>query len=190
MIWDDLRTLLKYAKMLQVRLDEIESDLDALNNTCVDLRTAVMLQGEAASERFDVLVQKLSTIEQALIPSEAAHFVFLSISDGVILEVSQMQMSVEKVCQLKIAPVDKFGNPAKVDGAPAWSLTDPALGSLAVDADGMGAVFTPAGTVGALSVQVNADADLGDGVKTIAGELPLELLAGEAIAVNVSGLVV
>ncbi len=87
---------------------------------------------------------------------------------------------------LSIAIKDKFGNLAKVDGAPQWALTDAALGTLAVADDGMGAVFTPTGVVGLLKVQVTADADLGEGVKSILGELDIEVLAGEAVAVEIA----
>lgn len=191
MIWDDVKALLKIGRDLTAHLNSIDSKLST-HDTKLDVvyenqRMHLAMLQNFIDERYRELHAQLRSLEAALIPTEAAYVVFLNVSDGITTEVTSMQMSIEKVCQLKIAPVDKFGNPAKVDGVPAWSLTNPALGALEVDADGMGAKFTPAGALGALAVQVNADADLGEGVKSIVGELPLELLAGEAVAVNVSG---
>jgi hypothetical protein len=106
--------------------------------------------------------------------------------NGQKIEVTNMFLKVSDQLPVSIAIKDKFGNTASVEGAPAWALTDAALGTLNVAEGGMSAVFTPAGTVGVLKVQVSADADLGEGVKTILGELEIELLAGEAVSVEVS----
>jgi hypothetical protein len=193
MIWNDMVKALALLKSLTHQVDVVSQQCALLETKVkelsqqIDVRNQETLKSLAATEAR--LSELLDAIEVAVIPSEAARFIFMVESDGNFMEIENMQMSVDKVCTLKIAPVDKFGNAAKVDGMPSWSLTDPSLGALAVDADGMGATFTPSGALGALSVQVNADADLGEGVKTIAGELPLELLAGEAAVVNVSGTV-
>lgn len=97
-----------------------------------------------------------------------------------------MNLKVTQKLPLSIKPVDKFGNDAKVDGKPEWSLTDPALGDLAVSDDGMSCELTPKGPVGSCIVQVSADADLGEGVKAILGELPMEFLAGDAESLSIS----
>lgn len=194
MLWSDIADVLRILKFLTAKFQELFTRLDQLE--AIERLTNLLIQARFDGLNYDLkafearLIARLEKLEAALIPAEAARVLFFVESDGSLMEVSSMQMVVDKVLKLKIAPVDKFGNPAKVDGAPAWSLTDPALGALVADADGMGATFTPAGAVGSLAVQVNADADLGEGVKTLAGELPVELLAGEAVAVNVSGEVV
>lgn len=95
---------------------------------------------------------------------------FLKVSD-------QLPLSVE----LK----DKFGNAANVDGKPVWAVTDEALASIEVSEDGKSAVLKPKGAVGSLKVQVSADADLGEGVKSIVGELAVDLLPGEAVTVEI-----
>jgi hypothetical protein len=99
-------------------------------------------------------------------------------------EILHMFLPVNKKLPVSIEIKDKFGNPAKADGAPSWALSDESLGSLAVAADGMSAEFSPSGSVGSLKLQVKADSDLGDGVKEILGELSLDLLAGEAVLVE------
>lgn len=94
-----------------------------------------------------------------------------------------MFLKVSDSLPLSIEIKDKFGNMAKVDGAPAWAVTDASLATVEVAADGLSAVLKPVGAVGSFKVQVSADADLGEGVKAILGELDIELLSGEAVAV-------
>src|SRR6266478_125156 len=82
--------------------------------------------------------------------------------------IKMLQLTDTQKCTLSIAPVDAKGNPAPVDGAPSWSVSDPALLDVAPAADGLSAVVTAKGPLGAGQVNVQADADLGAGVVTIA----------------------
>ena len=97
-----------------------------------------------------------------------------------------MNLKVTQSLPVSIEIKDKFGNPAQVDGVPAWSLTDPSKGALAVGENGLSAVFTPAGPMGDVSIQVSADADLGEGTKSILGELPVSILAGDAATISIA----
>jgi hypothetical protein len=124
-------------------------------------------------------------IEGFLYPGRAVKMVFTAKLFGLKLGVRDMQLKVSFKLPLSIKLVDKFGNLAPVDGAPVWALTNPALGTLTVAEGGLSAEFVPAGVVGSLVVQVSADADLGEGVKTILGELPLDLLAGDAASIQI-----
>lgn len=87
---------------------------------------------------------------------------------------------------LSIAIKDLKNNDAKVDGVPAWSVTDPSLASLAVADDGMSAVLSPVGGLGAFKVQVHADADLGADIKDILGEMDVDIIAGDAATIAIS----
>jgi hypothetical protein len=130
------------------------------------------------------ICDRLAHIEAFLCPPRrVVKMVFATTIGGMKMEISYMQLKVSNKLPLSIKLVDKFGNPAVVDGAPVWALTNPALGSLVVAEGGLSAEFIPAGAVGSLTVQVSADADLGEGVKTIFGELPIDLLAGDAVNV-------
>lgn len=101
-----------------------------------------------------------------------------------------MFLKVTEKAKISIKISDKFGNEAKVDGKPVWALSAE-LGTLEVAEDGLSAVFSPGPAVGALMVQVKADADLdATGVKEILGELALDLLAGEAEKVELAAEVV
>jgi hypothetical protein len=79
-----------------------------------------------------------------------------------------------------IAPKSKAGNPAPVQGIPAWSSSDETVLLVTPAEDGMSAVVKAVGPTGAASVKVSADADLGEGVKTIEGILNVGVEAGEA----------
>lgn len=100
-----------------------------------------------------------------------------------------MFLKVTQKAKISISIKDKHGNEAKVDGLPLWSLSSD-LAEMTVAADGMSAELAPKGTVGACLVQVKCDADLGEGVKEILGELNLDLLAGDAESVSLSGEVI
>lgn len=129
------------------------------------------------------IFDRIDRIEAILFPPGVAQIFFMTTIGGMRLEISYMQLKVTNKLPLSLKLVDKFGNPAPVDGAPVWSLTNPALGTLNVAADGMSAELVPAGPLGSFSVQVSADADLGEGVKTIFGELPIDLIGGDAVSV-------
>ena len=89
-------------------------------------------------------------------------------------------------CSLSIQPVDAHGNPALVDGTPIWSVSDPSVLSIAAAADGLSAEIAALGPVGTSQVSVQADADLGSGVVTIAGTLDVQVAAGQAVGLSIS----
>lgn len=89
---------------------------------------------------------------------------------------------------LSVQPIDAAGNPAKIDGVPAWSVVgaNPEILALEVAGDGLSCEVLTAGQLGTAQVMVSADADLGEGVKTISGVLDIEVQGGEAVSLNVS----
>lgn len=90
---------------------------------------------------------------------------------------------VQKV-KLKVNPVSKAGNPATVDGAPKWSVSDETILTLAVSEDGLGAEVVSTGKLGTAQVSVVADADLGDGVTELTGTLDVEVKASAAVTLG------
>lgn len=97
-----------------------------------------------------------------------------------------MNLKVSQNLPCTIDIKDARGNPALVDGPPVWSVTDAALATVVAAADGMSALVSPIGPMGSFQVQVNADADLGAGVKTIVGTLDIDLVAGDASIVTIA----
>lgn len=92
---------------------------------------------------------------------------------------------VQKV-ELSISPTSAAGNPAPLDGAPVWSSSDESVLVVTASEDGLSAVAVTTGKLGRAQVNVSADADLGEGVKTITGVLDVEVRVSEAVSLAVS----
>lgn len=129
-----------------------------------------------------VFVSKLNQIIELLKPSIAETIEFFVNNR----KVETMNLKVTQNLPVSIQIKDKFGNSAQVDGAPVWSSTDTSLCEIEAAADGMSALVKPRGGVGSCGVQVTADADLGEGVKSILGELELTFLPGDAETISIA----
>lgn len=81
---------------------------------------------------------------------------------------------------------DAFGNPAKVDGVPEWSSSDPSILTVTPAADGLTAVAETVGPLGNVQVRVSADADLGAGVRPITAVDEVSVEASEAVTLGIS----
>lgn len=92
----------------------------------------------------------------------------------------------EQKVSLAIDPRTAAGNPAKLDGAPVWSVSDANVLALTVAEDGLSAVVTATGALGASQVSVTADADLGEGVRPIAAVLDVTVVAAEAATLAIT----
>ena len=83
-------------------------------------------------------------------------------------------------------PLDKKGKPAKVQpGSVAFSIDQPDAATVTQDASDPFTALVVAGNPTAdgspATITISADADLGDGVKTITGVEPLIVTSGEAV---------
>lgn len=86
---------------------------------------------------------------------------------------------------VKVAFKDAKGKPAKVDGVPTWSASDPTIVDVVTaDADGMGATLHLLDNIGASNVTVNADVDLGSGVNNQDFVDTVSVIAGDAVAAD------
>lgn len=146
-------------------------------------------QIEVLKNIFELQTQmskNLSRILDLLVPTvKASAIEFYVTISGQRRKVVQMFIKTSEQLPLSISIVDMFGNPAKVDGAPVWALTDVDAATVEVAEDGMSAVVKPTGKAASLKVQVSADADLGEGVKTLLGELDLDIVSGEAVSISI-----
>jgi hypothetical protein len=79
---------------------------------------------------------------------------------------------------------NKRGKPAQVDGVPVWSSSDPAKVEAVASDDGLSCVAKALNN-GTVQIGVSADADLGDGVRTLTGTFDLEIVSGEAVTLCV-----
>ena len=86
---------------------------------------------------------------------------------------------------LSVSPKSAAGNPAPVENV-EWKVSDPTIATITPDpANPLSAVLTTTGALGSCQVSVSADADLGEGVKTIAGTLDVEVRASEAVSLDI-----
>ena len=91
----------------------------------------------------------------------------------------------EQKVALVLAPKTAAGNPASLDGAPVWSITDPAVADLVVAADGLSADVV-AKALGSAQVSVVGDADLDAGeTREISGVLDIVVVAAEAASLGI-----
>jgi len=65
-----------------------------------------------------------------------------------------------------------------------WTVSDPALLLLTVEADGLSASVAAAGPLGVGQVTVTADADLGAGARDLVGILDVEVVGSDAVALD------
>lgn len=91
----------------------------------------------------------------------------------------------DKTANAAVSYVDAKGKPAKVDGAPVWESSDSAVLTVAAASDGMSAVVTP-GDPGTAQLKITADVDLGAGVEELITLADVEVVAGKAVAGNVT----
>jgi hypothetical protein len=92
----------------------------------------------------------------------------------------------DKTASAAISYVDAKGNAAKVDGAPEWTSSDPTVLAVNAAPDGLTAEILPVGPLGTAQITVKADADLGAGVVELVTLADVEVVAGSAVAGNVS----
>lgn len=95
-------------------------------------------------------------------------------------------LPIDRVVTLSIQPVDAAGNPAPVDGAPAWSSSDESLAVVVPAEDGLSAELRPVGALGLAQISVSADARLGPDTLTLTGLLDVQIVGGEAVALNIA----
>lgn len=109
-------------------------------------------------------------------------------------DIRAMKIKDSERCTIEFgAPVDKRGKPAKVQpGSVRWSIGDSAVATVEQDptnplkatVTGIAPNEDGEGTV----INIEADADLGDGVKSISGVEPLVVTSGEAVGFGPASL--
>jgi hypothetical protein len=96
--------------------------------------------------------------------------------------VTHMILTDSQQVVFSVQPVDKRGNPTTVAGVPAWTVSDPTLGTLNVAADGLSATFLAVGPLG----HVQVAATLVDGATTLSGTAEIDIVAGAAATLNLT----
>lgn len=89
----------------------------------------------------------------------------------------------DKTASATVTPLDAKGNPAQVQaGSAVWSSSDESVATVTPDpANELAATVTPVGPLGVAQIKLECDADLGDGVTTIAFLGDVNVIAGQAV---------
>lgn len=96
-----------------------------------------------------------------------------------------LSITTEEKIHVKIAPQTAGGKPATLDGTPTWDIIS-GNGSVVPDADGLGAYLVSGDTIDTVVYKVSADADLGQGVRTIEDSVTVTVTNAEAAALGIS----
>ena len=91
-----------------------------------------------------------------------------------------VKMNTVQQFLVTIQPVDKKGNPAQVEGL-EWMTSNSDAVALEPSEDGLSCLVKAVGIPANATVQVNADADLGDGVQLLTGTIDIEIVAAPAV---------
>jgi hypothetical protein len=120
-------------------------------------------------------------------PVSAVQVVFNAVLEGhFFLRVESMIIKATQEFDASVMFLDSLGNPAPIDGRPAWLNNNDTVLSMVVSEDGMTAVISATGIPGSGQISVNADADLGEGVVPITGTLDVEVVPGDAVNVTLN----
>jgi hypothetical protein len=96
-------------------------------------------------------------------------------------------LPIDHAVKMHVSYVDAHGNPATVDGPVIWASSDDDIVKLERDLDDTTiCVVAAAGTVGNAQVTATADADLGEGVRQLITTCDISVVAGEAVAGNIT----
>jgi hypothetical protein len=168
------------------RFDKIETDGGIIQSALQD-RTAEVLVAIAGVRTALVVLGEVLKAIQDLLTGAAMRLVFtVFYQDQLFQGVTSMVITDSQKFTASIQPVDARGNPALVDGVPVWTASNPEVLSVSISPDGMSADVAAVGPLGSGQVSVEADADLGEGVRAITGVLDVEVKAGEAVKLVVN----
>lgn len=152
----------------------------------------VWIQREQIDSLFDDIEDLQEQINDlASAPQEAFSIDLYVIKNGVLTRLEEMNnVTIDEVLDLVAVVKDRAGNPAKLDGNLNWSLTDASKGEInpTESTDGeYKATFKPSGPLGGLQVEASGDADLSGEVKPIIARGDINVLAGNAVSIEITG---
>jgi hypothetical protein len=123
-------------------------------------------------------------LEQACPPLATYNAVFTFQSGQFTVKGENMSatMQVGTYATLSVTWKDKGGNPVKVDGPTVWVSSAPDVCAVEVaTGNPQIANLHAAGPIGTATIQATADADLGEGVKSVTSSIQIEVISGEAV---------
>lgn len=139
--------------------------------------------------RLKLIEKRLSVLERASLPVPV-RLGFYEIVDGQEVRITMADIQIGKPKKLVARAEDAAGNPAVLEaGSLKVSATDPSMLNIVTEDDGsitVSAVGPLGDAGGALMLQASGDADLGEGELQVFGELPINVVAGDAVRIVLS----
>jgi hypothetical protein len=133
----------------------------------------VGLLNDLCSQAHPALTVVIGPIREQRIVSEEVRSMSLIITDTQQVELS-------------ISPVDRRGNPTRLDGSPVWDSTDNSIVKVVPQpGEPLRAIASAVGKLGRSQVNVRADAQRGDGVREIFAVVDIEVVAGDAAVFDI-----
>jgi hypothetical protein len=145
------------------------------------VRSLQAIRAEQASQRL--LLEKILA---AVTPLPAVSLIFTVELEGQLIHGDKIKVTNSQQATATITPVDKFNNPAPVDGVPVWASSDETIVTVTPADDGLSALVKAVGPLGSANVSVTADADMGAGVVTIFGTLSVDVTPGQAVGITIT----
>jgi hypothetical protein len=148
---------------------------------------------EQLASTTSAIDEKVTQIRDAAVGAPRIEFILGPVSEQSINRSTQPMASTQvlKATQQSVAALairDARENPARIDGVPTWSSSDETRVTVAAAEDGLSATIKAVGPLTESPVQINvlADADLGEGVRTIQGVLEVTVIAGDAVTIAIT----
>ena len=142
------------------------------------------------SSLFSKMWKWLQAVVDWLVPSKGkpvVAFLVMRWPDGTPVTPGENGMNLLREGQKVTAEVSFLsatGKPARVDGVPTWNNSDETVGRLEVHPSGMKVTFF-ALVAGVTQISMQADADLGAGVRPIIATADIQVEPGEAITAQI-----
>lgn len=97
----------------------------------------------------------------------------------------ELSITNEQKVKLTIKPVTPAGKPALLDGPPVWTVTG-GESTLVVAEDGLSADLISGDVPGDSTFLIEADADLGEGVVSVADTIVLHVIGAQAGSLGIT----
>jgi len=92
-------------------------------------------------------------------------------------------LMVDYKIKVSVAYVDSYGNPARVDGDVVWASSDDTIAVVFTESgNSLNAIVQAQTKTGQAQITATADADLGEGVRSLVTLMDVTVVAGEAVA--------
>lgn len=101
-------------------------------------------------------------------------------------ESNQTTLNNLQEVEVQVAFTDDAGRAVSIDGPPRWQANDETLIEVDVAEDGRSAIVRTLGGTGSTFVTVSADAQLGDGVRSISGAFDVTITESGDVRIQFS----